>query len=157
MIYFIKSMEIDRGAILLLNNYKEESRSIWHVLGACATNNLMRERGLNFWDNNYQREMARRSMNRPDAIQIRKKAGQLGGVRTKTGVAIKKNHKYVFFRENKPVLCIINCDLGSQVLIELNKFHKTPLQRTSQLLNRTKKTLHGWSCKKIKRKNKAKK
>ena len=146
LLYQIYGNPQDRGAILFLNNYKDESRSIWHVLGACATNNLMRERGLNFWDNNYQREMARRSMNRPDAIQIRKKAGQLGGVRTKTGVAIKKNHKYVFFRENEPVLCIINCDLGSQVLIELNKFHKTPLQRTSQLLNRTKKTLHGWSC-----------
>ena len=64
--------------------------------------------------------------NCPDAIEIRRKAGQLGGVRTKTGVAIKKNHKYVFFKENKPILCIINCDLGSQVLMELNKFHKTP-------------------------------
>lgn len=146
LLYQIYGNTQDRGATLLLNNYKEESRGIWHVLGACATNRLMREQGLSFWDHNYQREMARRSMNRPDAIEIRRKAGQLGGVRTKTGVAIKKNHKYVFLKENKPILCIINCDLGSQVLMELNKFHKTPLQRTSQLLNHTKKTLHGWSC-----------
>ena len=47
------------------------------------------------------------------------------------------------------VLCIINCNLGSQVVNELNKFIATPLQRATPLLKGERKSLHGWSCRKL--------
>ena len=146
LLYTLYGNNQDKGAALLLNKYEAESRAIWRKLGAEATNKLMRERGQTFWNLDFQKEMAQRSMSRPDAIEIRSKGGQRGGIKTKTGVAIKKTHKYVFSYNNNPVLCIINCDLGTQVLDELNKYQQTALQRATPLLNGTKKKLHGWSC-----------
>ena len=102
-----------------------------------------------FWDPNYQKEMAVRSMARPDALKTRSEGGKKGGRSAKAGIAIKKDDKFTFFYKKQPVLCIINCDSGSQVLEELNKYVETPLQRATPLLKGERKNLHGWSCQKV--------
>jgi hypothetical protein len=146
LLYQIYGNPQDQGAALLLNGYEAESREIWRKLGAQATNKLMQERRQTFWDPEFQKEMAQRSISKPGAIEARRASGKKGGIATKTNVAIKPEHKYEFSFEKKPVLCIINCSLGSQVVEELKKFKETPLQRATPLLNGSRKNLNGWSC-----------
>lgn len=139
----------DNGAVLMLNGYDQESRQIWRKLGAQAVNKLMQEQQKTFWDPAFQKEMGARSMARPDARAIRAAGGKAGGTKTKQNIAIKKHQKYVFLFKGEPVLCIINCDSGTQVLQQLQLFQKTPLQRTTQLLKGERKSLYGWSCAKL--------
>lgn len=148
LLYEIYGNAQDQGAVLMLNGYEQESRTIWRQLGATAVNQLMKDQKKTFWDPNYQTEMAARSMARPDAIEIRSKAGKIGGRNRQANRAIKADERYTFFFDNKEALCIINCNSGTQVLEELNKYQQTPLQRVSPLLNGSKTSLHKWSCRK---------
>ncbi len=149
LLYEIYGNEQDNGATLMLNNYETESRKIWRTLGAKEVNKLMRDQKRTFWDPEFQKEMATRSMAKDNAIEIRKIAGKKGGLATKKGIAINSQEKYIFNFEDQPVLCIINCNSGQEVLNELNKFKYTPLQRVTPLLKGERKKLHGWSCKKL--------
>lgn len=149
LLYEIYGNPQDKGATLMLGGYESESRLLWRKLGAAATNKLMKEHGQTFWDPEFQKEMARRSINKPGALEQRSISGKKGGIATKTGIAIQPQNKYVFFYKNQPVLCIINCSLGTHVLEELNKYKQTPLQRATPLLNGSRKSLHGWSCIKL--------
>jgi hypothetical protein len=159
LLYKIYKNKQDKGASLrspvglrtavMLNGYEQESRLIWRTLGAKAVNQLMKEQKKTFWDPEFQVTMAARSMAREDAIEIRSKAGQIGGTNRQAGRAIKTGDRYLFDYDNQAVLCIINCNSGTQVLEELNKYKKTPLQRVSPLLNGSKASLHKWSCKRV--------
>lgn len=149
LLYEIYGNEQDRGAVLMLSGYEQESRAIWRKLGAVTVNALMKEQKKTFWDPVYQKEMAARSMARKDAREIRSRAGKVGGTQRQRGRAICLEDRYLFCFNKEPVLCIFNCDLGSQVLEELNKYHKTPLTRVSPLLNGTRASLYSWSCTKI--------
>lgn len=146
LLYAIYENEQDKGATLMLSNWEDESRSIWKKLGAEATHKLMRERGQTFWSSDYQKEMSRRSLSRPDAIETRRKGGRVGGINVHLNIAIKKTNKYVFSYNGIPVLCIINCNLGTHVIDELNKHQPTKIARVSPLLNGSRKTAYGWSC-----------
>nr|ALO20956.1 putative HNH homing endonuclease [Microglena monadina] len=79
LLYEVYKNEQDNGAINLLSGATEEARLIYRRLGAKATNEDQRKKGATFFNREYQRELALRSMNRPDAIEIRSKAGQIGG------------------------------------------------------------------------------
>jgi hypothetical protein len=157
LLFGIYKYQADKGAVLMLQGDKEASRKIWRTLGARAVHRLSKEKGAEqtFWNKDFQKEMAQRSMARPDALQIRSAAGKLGGQKRNQGRAIKLAERFEFSFEGAPVLCIFNCDSGTLVLEELNKFEKkqkkqkTKLSRVSPLLKGTKKNLHGWSCRKI--------
>lgn len=149
LLYEIYGNAQDRGAVLMLSGYEQESRAIWRKLGAVKVNELMKDQQKTFWDPVFQKKMAARSMARVDAIEIRSKAGKVGGTNRQRGRAIGLEDRYLFCLNDQPMLCIFNCDSGTQVLEELNKCHKTPLQRVSPLLNGTRASLHGWSCKKF--------
>lgn len=149
LLYEVYGNQQDQGASLMLAGYEQESRAIWRKMGAAAVNELMRAQKKTFWNPDYQREMAARSMAREDALEIRSKGGRIGGTNRQKGRAICLEDRYLFSFNNEPVLCVFNCDLGSQVLNELKQYRETPLQRVSPLLNGTKKRLHGWSCVKL--------
>lgn len=147
LLYDIYGNNQDKGAGSLLKGYKKESVQIWRQLGAEATHKLLEERGQNFWNSDFQKEMARRSLAKEDALATRSAGGKKGGAAS--GIkrsSIRPEDKYLFSYEKDPILCIFNCNVGTQVLEELKKYKVTELQRVSILLNGTKKSLHGWSC-----------
>jgi hypothetical protein len=149
LLYEIYKRPQDKGAVLMLQGDKKESRLIWRQLGAKAVNEKLKNEGSNFWNSEFQTEMASRSLARPDAKEIRSKGGQQGGRIRNLNRAIKANDRYLFYYNNEPVLCIFNCETGGDVLKTLHEFKKTPLQRATPLLNGSRKTLNGWSCEKL--------
>lgn len=149
LLYKIYGNKQDQGAVLMINSQMNEAHKIYKTLGAEASHKVQKEQNKTFWDNDFQKEMAKRSLARSDALEIRSKGGKKGGKARQAGRAIKPEEAYVFLFKNKEVVCILNCQDGGEVLEELNKFQVTGLKRVSPLLNKTKKSLHGWSCEKI--------
>lgn len=149
LLYKIYGNKQEQGAVLMIQNQVEEAHKIYKVLGAKASHKVQKETNKTLWNNEFQKEMAKRSMARPDALEIRSKGGKKGGKARQAGRAIKPDEVYVFSFKNEEVVCIFNCQDGGEVLEQLNKFHETGLKRVSPLLNQTKKSLHGWSCKKV--------
>lgn len=150
LLYEIYGNPSDKGACLLLKGQQTESRAIWRKLGAEATHRIQKKNGTTVYNADWQREMAARSMARPDALETRSRGGKVGGRTRNRDRAIKQDESYVFSFEKREVLCIINCRTGGEVLEQLNLYAKTPLQRVTPLLNGSRKSLHGWSCVKIK-------
>lgn len=142
----------DLGAVYMLSGRREEAELLWQQAGALATNELMRERGATVYDQEWQREMARRSMARPDARQIRSAGGVIGGRNTNIGRAINTSHRYLFKRSvdtggpAQDFLCIFNCETGGDVVRELNKAVPTNLTRATPLLRGSRDLAYGWSC-----------
>jgi hypothetical protein len=156
LLYEIYGNKQDQGAILLLKGSMNESRTIWKQLGAEKTHLIQKQNGTTIYSIDWQKEMAARSMARPDALEIRSKGGKVGGRTRNLDRVIKQNDRYIFSLEGTgtrgtkcEVLCIINCRTGGDVLEQLNFYKQTPLQRVTPLLNASRKSLHGWSCKKV--------
>lgn len=129
ILYKLYRKKADKGAVLMLQGNKAASRRLWRQSGAAATHNLLKNKKRTFWDSAFQKEMARRSIEKPDALEVRSKGGRKGGHQRNVGRAIKPNHRYLFYFYTTPVLCIFNCETGGDVLVELNKFKKTNLLR----------------------------
>jgi len=139
----------DLASTLLLKNDLVASRRIWRQLGAKATNASQKAGKRNFWDTDFQKEMATRSLARVDARETRRTGGKKGGRQTNLNRVLTKNDHFIFFFEGKPVLCIFNCETGTDVLEILKQYKETPMLRVSPLLTGTRKTAYGWSCQKI--------
>ena len=71
----------DLGATKLLQGLKNESRHIWKKLVARASHLVQKEKGKNFWNKGFQKDMAKRSMEKPDALETRSAGGKKGGRR----------------------------------------------------------------------------
>lgn len=149
LLYEIYGNKQDQGAILLLKGSMNESRTIWKQLGAEKTHLIQKQNGTTLYSIDWQKEMAARSMARPDALEIRSKGGKVGGRTRNLDRVIKQEDRYIFSLEGTEVLCIINCRTGGEVLEQLNLYKQTPLQRVTPLLNGSRKNLHGWSCCKV--------
>lgn len=139
----------DNAAVKMLEGDKAESRRLWRIEGSKAVHKKLKEEGRSFWDPECQKMLADRSMSRPDALQIRSEGGKKGGRTRNLNRAISKSDRYLFLFNNEPVLCCFNCETGGDVLTQLHAFKKTNLVRASQLLNGSRKSLYGWSCKKL--------
>jgi hypothetical protein len=149
LLYEVYGNKQDEGACLLLKGAMIDARTIWKRLGAKATHKIQKEKGTTVYSADWQKEMAARSMARPDAREIRSKGGRIGGFARNIDRIIKQEDRYLFLYQNKEVLCVFNCRTGGQVLEQLNLFKQTPLQRVTPLLNGSRKTLNGWSCVKL--------
>lgn len=148
-LYKVYGNEADKGACLLLKGSMNESRTIWRSLGTRATNAITKANGATVFNSEWQKEMATRSMARPDALEIRSKGGKVGGVKRNLDRVIKKEDRYLFKYNGNDVLCILNCRTGGEVLDQLNFYQQTPLQRVTPLLKGDRKSLNGWSCSKV--------
>jgi hypothetical protein len=149
LLYKVYENPQDQGAVELLKGNHEEGLKLIRKLGAEAVHRILKAEGLNFWNSEFQKEMAMRSLARPDALEIRSKGGKIGGRNRHKNVAISKTDRYLFSYDKNPVLCILNCETGGEVLEGLNSFKPTPLQRVTPLLKGERKSLHGWSCEKL--------
>lgn len=127
----------------------EEGLRIFHQQGAVAVHTILKLTRKNFWSSDFQTEMGKRSLNKLNALETRSKGGKVGGRNRNLGVALKKEDRFLFCYQNKPVVCLFNCETGGDVLRILNEIHPTNLERVTPLLKGTRKNLYGWSCEKI--------
>lgn len=143
----------DQGAVYMLSGRTDEALKIFHQQGAAANHKLLKKEGRNFWNSKFQKEMAKRSMDNPKAIIIRSEAGKIGRKMRKSGIAINKKDRYLFFFKEDPLICVLffflNCETGGDIVRILNQIQPSNLQRVTELLKGTRKVAYGWSCKKI--------
>jgi hypothetical protein len=149
LLYEMYKNKQDKRAYLMLSGQDKESICIWRTLGAQSVHEKLKSENSNFWNSDFQREMATRSLAHPDALKTRSEGGRVGGRNRNLNRAITKKDRYLFSFENKPVLCVFNCETGGDVLKILHRFKQTKLQRISQLLKGERKTLNGWSCERL--------
>jgi hypothetical protein len=141
--------EGDKIAFLKMDGRTEEAWIEIRREGARATHRVLKQRGENFWNSEFQKEMAKRSLNSPKSREMRSRGGQKGGKKRQENRIIQPNEKFFFSYQGKETLCVFNCQTGSEVLKELNSCIPTPLTRVSPLLTGKRKSLYNWSCKKI--------
>ena len=151
LLYEVYGNRQDQGGVNCLKGLTRESKKIWASLGAAASHEVQKNKGVNFWNKDYQRTMARRSMERSDALQIRSEGGKKGGRNKSIDIAINANQRFVFSFKNEEVLCIMNCETGGDVTEQLKMYENctgqiTKLDRATALLKRTRLTDRGWSC-----------
>ena len=139
----------DYSSVFLLKGNLSESRRIWRQLGAKAVNAIQKREQRTFWSRDYQREMASRSMNRENSLELRSPGGKKGGRKRNLNRVFTKKDRFLFYFEEQPVLCVFNCETGTDVLNILTEYKQTPMLRVSPLLTGVRKKCYGWSCEKI--------
>jgi len=141
----------DKGAVLLLAGNMNGAKDIWCRLGAQTTHKLLKLQNRHFWNSEFQKEMAARSMARPDARHLLREGGKIGGRNRNLYRVIRPTDRYLFYYKNQPVFCVFNCQTGGDVVKILENYsekEKYP-KRISVLLNGSRKSAYGWSCEKI--------
>lgn len=149
LLYELYQRPQDLSSYYLLKGNIPEAISEYRRAGALVTNALMKEKGKTFWDPLFQKEMAKRSIEKMGAIAARSASGKIGGRKRNLNRILTKNDKFLFYFEGEPVLCTFNCETGSDILKILQQYKKTPILRVSPLITGARKTAYGWSCEKI--------
>jgi len=139
----------DKIAFLKMDQQTEEAWLEIRHAGAEATHQILKDRKANFWDLEFQKEMAKRSLNKSMSRQIRSHGGKKGGKKRQQNPIIKALEKFCFSYQGEQKLCVFNCTTGGEVLEQLQLCIRTPLKRVSPLLTGRRKSLYKWSCKKI--------
>jgi hypothetical protein len=139
----------DKLAFTRMKNMAEDGMKSFQQAGGQAVNRIFREQGRMMYDPVWQQEQARKSMARPDALQIRSEAGKKGNRTRHQNVTVRKEDRYLWCYKNEPFLCTFGFDNGGDLLQELFKAKETPLLRVTPLVKGWKRSLHGWSCEKL--------
>lgn len=132
-----------------MSNLTEEGMRSMQQAGGQAANSQFRRDGRLMHDPVWQKEMARRSMARPDALETRSAGGKVGGRKRNENRIIHHEDRYEWSVDGTPFLCTFGFNSGGDLLRALNEARPTKLQRVSQLINGTRARLNGWSCKKL--------
>jgi len=140
---------------LMMSSQTREARRSFRVAGAYATHIIAKSKKVGFFNSEQQKKNAATSLASSDAREIRRKAGQIGGVIVKQNIAIKPIDKFIFSYQNQEVLCFFNCSIGTEVLNDLKKYQlqtfgeELNMIRVSPLLTGKRSSAYGWTCKKI--------
>lgn len=138
----------DKVAYTSMTGSAEKFRAFQQA-GGQAANRIFREEKRQMFDPEFQREMARRSIERPDARAIRSEGGKKGNRVRHQNVTVRKEDRYTWNFRAQPFLCTFGFDNGGDLLKELYKAQPTKLARVTPLIKGEKRSLHGWSYEKI--------
>ena len=139
----------DWAAYNLMRGFSTEGWKSLRQIGAKTTHEILRKKKKHFWDPTFQKKMAKRSMERKDAILIRREGGKKGGRQTQKNKIIRSTDRFLFVHESSIQVCIFNCETGGDVLRELKNIHSgsnPKWTRISPLITNKRKTMYGWSC-----------
>lgn len=139
----------DRQAVVRMSDLGDEKMLSMQQSGGQAVNIQLKREGRLMHDSAWQKEMARRSMARPDALEIRSVAGKKASVVRNKNRVITSEDKLLWKVNNVEFMCTFNFDQTTELLEELSKARATKLQRVSPLISGKKASLHGWSVEKI--------
>lgn len=137
----------DKGAFYLLENLNnQKALKQYPIAGAKATHKLLREQKKNFWNSTHQKQNAKKSLEKPDALLTRSLSGKKGGYSRNKNRIINSTIKILFLFENVPFLCIFNCQTGGDIVRILNSAKPSKMKRISPLVTGKRKTAYDWSC-----------
>lgn len=139
----------DLSAFKRMSGLQQEGMRAMQQAGGQAVNLKYKEEGRFMHNSDWQKEMAKRSMSRSDALQIRSEGGKKGGRKRHENRVVRMEDRYEWLVEGQPFLCTFNFNSGGDLLRALQAARPTNLQRVSPLLNGERARLHGWSCRKI--------
>lgn len=139
----------DKVAFKRMQGLTEEGMRAMQQAGGQAVNVKFKNEGRLMHDPEYQREMARRSMARADALEIRSQGGKKGGKKRQANRILRAEDRYEWSFQGVPFLCTFDLNSGGDVLRILNAAQPTNLVRVSQLITGERKRLYGWSCRKL--------
>ena len=139
----------DLMAFRQMSGLAEDGMNIMQKIGGQVVNIKFKQEGHMMFSSTWQKEMAARSMARPDALEIRSKGGRIGGTRRQVNRIVRVEDRYEWSVDDKPFLCTFNLNSGGDMLKTLYAARPTKLQRVTPLINGSRKKLHGWSCRKI--------
>jgi len=139
----------DRQAVIKMSDLGEENMRVMQQTGGQAVNIKFKQEGRLMHDPLWQKEMAARSMSRPDALLIRSVGGKKGSQLRNKNRVITIEDKFLWKVKGIPFICTFNFDQTPELLQELQRARPTPIQRISPLITGKKGSLHGWSVEKI--------
>lgn len=135
---------------MMRNGISDESYLETRRLAARISHPINRQNGVGVFNHDHQIAAAQASMRRPDALEIRRKGGRIGGKNAKRNIAIQPSQRFCFSFHNQERVCIFGCDLGSTVVQILNTIEpNTGLTRVSPLLLGKRRSAYGWTCQEI--------
>ncbi len=149
MLYDIYNDKRDASAAQLLKGNRSEAVRLWKQAGAEAVHEILEKEKKNFWNQEFQREQAAKSMRHPNAIQIRSEGGKKGGYNAHRNQIVKLEDRYLFSFQHEELLCVFNCETGGDVVRELNKAHETRIVSVSSLIQGKRSSSYGWTVIKI--------
>nr|AWX53130.1 hypothetical protein [Blidingia minima] len=146
ILYKLKKTPQDLGAIYLLQKKRSEAILQYKRLGAQAVHKIQKQNNQTFWNNEWQKQNALKSMAKSNAYETRSKGGKKGGYNRNVNRIITVKDKILFYFNKKPFLCVFNCKTGGDIQRILMKAHATNLKRVSPLLTGKRQSAYGWSC-----------
>lgn len=143
----------DQVAFLRMTGHEEEGFEEGFIAMLRAGQQAMvaglRREGRMFFNPEWQREMANRSMARPDALETRSQGGRTARALQNRGRVINKNDRYEWSWKGKTFMCTFDFDQTSELLKVLTTVQESRIKRISPLLNGSRKVASGWSVQKI--------
>lgn len=139
----------DLAAVKYMQALSEQGMRAMQQAGGQAVNVKLKKEGRLMHDPQWQKEMAKRSMEKDNAKQTRSEGGKKGGRKRHENRILRVEDRYEWSVDDKPFLCTFNFNFGSDLLNDLQAARPTNLQRVSPLITGQRKKLYGWSCKKI--------
>ena len=122
----------DLAAYYMMRGFNAQGWMELRRIGAQKTHTLLRKRKKHFWNSKFQKEMARRSLLRPDSLKTRSLGGQKGGYRIQKDKILNSKNRFLFHHQSGIEVCVFNCQTGGDVLREIQK---VPIRPKAQLNN----------------------
>nr|AWI68513.1 putative HNH homing endonuclease [Pediastrum duplex] len=139
----------DAVAVNRMSGLQEEGFLAMQQAGGQAVNVKLKAEKRCMHSIDFQREMAQRSIAKPDAKETRSKGGKLGARKAHQNKTVRIEDRFEWSYKGTPLLCTFNFDNAGDIVRELYKVKQTKLSRISSLIKGSRKTGYGWSCKKI--------
>ena len=156
----------NEGAVQLLENAMDFAKKSLKQAGAYASHDVQRAKQIGFFNPDLADEIALKgsqaSLARPDAIELRKEAGKVGGKLARACSVVRPEDKYLWYyngarkgsgtqitEKGEPVCCTFNCSLGSEIVEILNSIYSSNLEKITPVIQGERKSTYGWSCEKI--------
>lgn len=127
----------------------EEGMRSMQQAGGQAVNAQFKKEGRLMHNREWQKEMARRSMARPDALETRSRGGKTASQKRHKDRIVRVEDRYLWYVNGNAFMCTFGFDNSGDLLRALNEARPTPPQRVSPLISGYRKKLYGWSCKKL--------
>lgn len=140
----------DNIAALRMAGHKEEGMRAMQQAGGQAVNKIFKEKKQRMHNQEFQKEMARRSMARPDARQIRSEGGKKVARVRHQNRTVRATDRFLWRFKGEDFLCTFGFDNAGDLCRELNLAKpEIFVGCLSGLLTGKRKTNRGWSCEKI--------
>lgn len=143
---------VDDMTYKMMSGMEENVYLAVRKLGALATHALLKSRGENFWNRDFQTEMSRRAVekDRAQGFKDRSRGGKIAGDKRWANFLTTPETKWLFSYNDQEIVCVFDCSHGGEIMKELQQIYPNKeFKRVSPLLSGSRKKAYNWSVKKV--------